>query len=97
MIKHFKYWNKWRKKFPTAYSKWYKFLVLIGLKRPYTLRMMIFADTYRGALVALNNLTEVLNKKAPEKKNLEQDHKGTSATTTFVDEMEDTSNEVSKV
>lgn len=61
MITHFKYWNKWRKKFPTAYSKWYKFLVLIGLKKPYTLKLMIFTDKYRGAMAALNSLAEIMS------------------------------------
>ena len=63
---HIHYWNKWRKKFPTAYSKWAKFLVLIGLSKPYTLRLLIFADRFNSAVVALNNLTEVFNQKSPE-------------------------------
>ena len=68
MIRRFKYWNKWRKKFPTAYSKWAKFLVLIGLSKPHTFRLLIFTDTCAAATIALNNLTEILRQTTPEKK-----------------------------
>lgn len=63
---HIHYWNKWRKKFTTSYSKIYKFLVLIGLKKPYTLRLLIFADKYNAAVLAVNRLSEIFNQKAPE-------------------------------
>lgn len=71
---HIHYWNKWRKKFPTAYSKMYKFLVLIGLKKPYTLRLLIFADKYNAAIVALNNVAEILKHREDdgEKKDTEK-------------------------
>lgn len=102
MITHFKYWNKWRKKFPTAYGKWTKLLTLLGLKKPSTLRLMIFADRFNAATVAFNALTEVLNQKAPEKKdeNKQQD-RGYRAKAHIYDEamnVEDgDSNEVPKV
>lgn len=68
MITHFKYWNKWRKKFPNAYSKWTKFLVLIGLKKPYTFQMLKFVDRYNAAVVSFNKLTEVFNQVVPKDK-----------------------------
>lgn len=39
MIKRFRQWNEWRK--CSANSKWYKLLVLIGLRRSPTFEMFI--------------------------------------------------------
>ena len=95
MITHFKYWNKWRKKFPNAYSKWTKFLVLIGLKKPYTFRMMMLVDRYNGAVVSFNRLTEIFNQASTlmtkaatveVKSDEKQQHRGLRAKANIYDE-----------